>query len=146
MDETPQENVSFSYDLGIFFAILHEIQELRHSIEKNRLYFPLTTLSRFELTLESLKKELSGKEKNPGLLPFLKEEATLARSYYEKALRALPSEKKRIYAPHLIHGALMMSLLDTLEKEGFNLLTHQTRLTPLQNYWIARKTFKRVKR
>ena len=38
-------------------------------------------------------------------------------------------------------GAIYMTLLEEIERDGFRVLTHRTSLTPLRKLWIASRTW-----
>jgi phytoene synthase len=68
-------------------------------------------------------------------------EAARAREHYEKALQALPASDRRPQRPGLIMAAIYRTLLEEIERDGFQVLTQRTSLTPLRKFWIAWKTF-----
>ena len=68
-------------------------------------------------------------------------EAERARGYYQKAMSALPSDDRRAQRPGLIMAAIYRTLLDEIQREGFQVLTRRTSLTPLRKFWIAWRTW-----
>ena len=64
-----------------------------------------------------------------------------ARGYYGKAMSALPPGDRRTQRPGLIMAAIYRTLLDEIQREGFQVLTRRTSLTPLRKFWIAWRTW-----
>ena len=68
-------------------------------------------------------------------------EAARAREHYEKAMQALPRADRRAQRPGLIMAAIYRTLLDEIERDGFQVLRQRTSLTPLRKLWVAWKTW-----
>jgi phytoene synthase len=70
-------------------------------------------------------------------------QAQRARQYYAQAMAALPDADRRAQRPGLIMAAIYSALLQEIERDGFQVLTQRTSLTPLRKLWIAWKTWLR---
>jgi phytoene synthase len=68
-------------------------------------------------------------------------QAARARSYYERAMAALPPEDRRAQRSGLIMAAIYRTLLEEIERDGFRVLAQKTSLTPLRKLYIAWKTW-----
>jgi phytoene synthase len=53
----------------------------------------------------------------------------------------LPAADRRAQRPGLIMAAIYSALLAEIERDGFQVLTQRTSLTPLRKLWIAWKTW-----
>ena len=62
-----------------------------------------------------------------------------AAAYYERAFGPAP-EDRRAQRAGLIMAAIYRTLLDEIERDGFQVLTQRIALTPLRKLWIAWKT------
>jgi len=56
-------------------------------------------------------------------------------------MAALPAADRRAQRPGLIMAAIYSALLAEIERDGFQVLTQRTSLTPLRKFWIAWKTW-----
>jgi phytoene synthase len=56
-------------------------------------------------------------------------------------MAALPAADRRAQRPGLIMAAIYAALLAEIERDGFQVLTQRTSLTPLRKLWIAWKTW-----
>jgi len=84
----------------------------------------------------NLRKILPPGETPPSLTEFT-QQAQQAKEHYQKAREALPSELRRTQLHQIIFAELQLKLLAEIQKDGFNVLTHKTNLTPLRKLWIA---------
>ena len=60
-----------------------------------------------------------------------------ARTFYAKALDALPAAGPTRAASWFDHGGDIPTLLDEIERDGFQVLDRRIALTPLRKAWIA---------
>jgi phytoene synthase len=60
-----------------------------------------------------------------------------ARSWYERALAALPAVDRKSQRTGLVMAAIYSKLLDEIERGGFAVLDRRTALTPLRKFTIA---------
>jgi phytoene synthase len=53
----------------------------------------------------------------------------------------LPDEDRRAQRPGLIMAAIYRTLLEEIERDGFQVLRQRTSLTPVRKLWVAWKTW-----
>lgn len=129
--------LDYAKDLGIAFQLTNIIRDVGEDARKNRIYLPMEDLKRFGLPAADILKL----KETPAFRSLMKFEAERARSYYERALAALPSEDRRAQRPGLIMAAIYRTLLKEMERDGFPVLTQRISLTPLRKFWIAWRTW-----
>ncbi len=67
-----------------------------------------------------------------------------ARATYDEALALLPAEDRRAQRPGLVMAAIYRTLLDEIERDGYQVLHQRVALTPLRKLWIAWRTWVRA--
>ena len=60
---------------------------------------------------------------------------------YDQALAQLPDADRKAQRPGLIMAAIYRTLLDEIARDGFQVLTQRTSLTPIRKLWIATRTW-----
>jgi 15-cis-phytoene synthase len=129
--------LDYAKDLGIAFQLTNIIRDVGEDARKNRVYLPMEDLKRFGVPAADI---LQARESSAfrSLMAF---EAERARSYYERALAALPAADRRAQRPGLIMAAIYRGLLEEIQRDGFRVLSRRTSLTPLRKLWIAWRTW-----
>ena len=129
--------LDYAKDLGIAFQLTNIIRDVGEDARKNRIYLPMEDLKRFGLPAADILKL----RETPAFRSLMEFEAERARSYYDRALAALPSEDRRAQRPGIIMAAIYRTLLKEMERDGFPVLTQRISLTPLRKFWIAWRTW-----
>ena len=129
--------LDYAKSLGIAFQLTNIIRDVGEDARKNRLYLPVEDLQRFGVPAGDI---LQAKE-TPAFRSLMAFEAERARGYYQQAMSALPAEDRRAQRPGLIMAEIYRTLLDEIQREGFQVLTRRTSLTPLRKLWIAWRTW-----
>ena len=129
--------LEYAKNLGIAFQLTNIIRDVGEDARKNRVYLPVEDLQRFGVPAADI---LQAKE-TPAFRSLMEFQAERARGYYQSAMSALPLEDRRAQRPGLIMAAIYRTLLDEIQREGFQVLTRRTSLTPLRKFWIAWRTW-----
>ena len=129
--------LEYARALGTAFQLTNIIRDVGEDARKNRIYLPIEDLQKFEVTAADI-VHARASERFTNLMRF---QARRAQSYYERAFDALPAEDRRAQRPGLIMAAIYRQLLAEIERDGFQVLTQRTSLTPLRKFWIAWKTW-----
>ena len=129
--------LEYAKHLGIAFQLTNIIRDVGEDARKGRIYLPMDELKRFDVPAADI---LNARETAPfkALMRFQEERA---RSFYARAMSALPAEDRRAQRPGLIMAAIYRALLDEIARDGFRVLTQRTSLTPLRKFWIAWRTW-----
>ncbi|HEY7241367.1 MAG TPA: presqualene diphosphate synthase HpnD [Burkholderiales bacterium] len=129
--------LEYARDLGIAFQLTNIIRDVGEDARKNRIYLPMDELKRFDVPAA----DILGARETPRFHELIRFQDARARSWYEKAMGALPREDRRAQRPGLIMAAIYQALLDEIGRDGFRVLSRRTSLTPLRKLWIAWKTW-----
>jgi phytoene synthase len=130
------ETRSYARDLGIAFQLTNILRDVGEDARRGRIYLPQEDLARFDVA-PSLLINRTGGESFRRLMAF---EADRARTWYAQALAKLDPRDHRAQRTGLIMAAIYRTLLDEIERDGFDVLDRRTSLTPLRKLWIAWKT------
>jgi phytoene synthase len=134
---TDPRTLEYAKSLGTAFQLTNIIRDVGEDARKNRIYLPIEDLQKFGVTAADLLNARHGE----AFVALMKFQAERARTYYDKALAALPAADRRAQRPGLIMAAIYRALLAEIEREGFKVLTQRTSLTPLRKFWLAWKTW-----
>ncbi len=129
--------LEYAQALGTAFQLTNIIRDVGEDAHKNRIYLPLEDLQKFEVKAA----DILGGQHGDAFVRLMRFQAARATSYYDRAMQALPAQDRRAQRPGLIMAAIYRALLAEIERDGFNVLTRRTSLTPLRKFWIAWKTW-----
>ena len=132
-----ERTLDYAKNLGIAFQLTNIIRDVGEDARKNRVYLPVEDLQRFGVPAADI---LQAKE-TPAFRSLMAFEAERARGFYSRAMSSLPADDRRVQRPGLIMAAIYRTLLDEIERGGFQVLKQRTSLTPLRKFWIAWKTW-----
>jgi len=132
-----ERTLEYAKNLGIAFQLTNIISDVGEDARKNRVYLPVEDLQRFGVPAADV---LQSKQ-TPAFRSLMEFEAERALGYYEKAMAALPAQDRRAQRPGLIMAEIYRTLLNEIRREGFQVLTRRTSLTPLRKFWIAWRTW-----
>ena len=134
---TQERTLEYAKNLGIAFQLTNIIRDVGEDARKNRIYLPMEDLKRFAVPASDILQARESAEFRQ-LMAF---QADRARQHYLLAMQNLPAVDRRAQRPGLIMAAIYRALLEEIERDGFQVLTRKTSLTPLRKFWIAWKTW-----
>jgi phytoene synthase len=134
---TEVRTLEYARELGIAFQLTNIIRDVGEDARKNRIYLPMDELKRFEVPAADI---LNGRQ-TPQFKALMEFQDRRARSYYDKALAALPEADRRAQRSGLIMAAIYRTLLEEIARDGFPVLSQRTSLTPIRKLWIAWRTW-----
>ena len=129
--------LDYAKTLGTAFQLTNIIRDVGEDARKNRIYLPMEDLQKFNVTAADLLNARHGE----AFVALMRFQVARAKSFYDKALAALPAADRRAQRPGLIMAAIYRALLAEIEREGFQVLRQRTSLTPLRKLWLAWKTW-----
>lgn len=129
----------YAHDLGIAFQLTNIIRDVGEDARMGRIYLPIEDLQRFGVTAADILKSRHS-ENFRRLMDFQIERA---ERYYVQAIDELPAADRRAQRPGLVMAAIYRTLLDEIKRDGCQVLTQRTSLTPLRKLWIAWRTWVR---
>jgi phytoene synthase len=129
--------LEYARALGIACQLTNIIRDVGEDARRNRNYLPIGDLQRFSVSAADLLQARHG-EAFVALMAF---QTARAREWYARAMAALPAADRRAQRPGLIMAAIYRTLLEEIERDGFQVLRQRTSLTPLRKLWVAWKTW-----
>jgi len=139
--QNPQTQ-QYAHDLGMAMQLTNILRDVREDARRGRVYIPQDELGQFEVTSADFLKA----ETPDNIKRLFKFQADRARQYYKSALEKLPDEDRFHQRSGIIMKAVYESLLDEIELDGFKVLEHQIKLTPLRKFWLAWQTARKEKK
>ncbi|VAW68677.1 Phytoene synthase [hydrothermal vent metagenome] len=137
-----RETLKYAHDLGMAFQLTNILRDVREDAERGRIYLPLDELQQFSVSPEDLKRPITS-DSVQALFQF---QADRARDYYRKAFSQLPEEDRYTQRTGLIMAEIYQSLLNEIEADGFRVLEHRIKLTPMRKLWLAWSASRREKK
>jgi phytoene synthase len=137
-----RDTLKYAESLGTAFQLTNIIRDVREDAERGRIYLPLDELLEYHINPHDLLKD----EVNDALPLLLSFQAERANSYYQRALGQLPDQDRYAQRSGLIMTAIYQKLLNEIEADGYQVMQHRIRLTPLRKLWIAWTTARRERR
>ncbi|MEO5700765.1 MAG: presqualene diphosphate synthase HpnD [Casimicrobiaceae bacterium] len=133
---TQPATLAYARDLGIAFQLTNIVRDVGEDVRRGRIYLPQEDLQRFGVTSAALLRR-EGSAQFEALMAY---QVVRARTWYTRALAALPAEDRTMQKPGLIMAAIYRTLLDEIERDRYAVLDKRIALTPLRKFWIAWKT------
>jgi len=134
--------LKYAHDLGMAFQLTNILRDVREDAERGRIYLPMDELKKFSVTPQDLSHPVS----SDAVQALFRFQADRAREYYLKAFNELPDEDRYTQRTGLIMAEIYQSLLDEIENDGFRVLEHRIKLTPLRKLWLAWRASRREKK
>lgn len=137
-----RRTLKYAHDLGMAFQLTNILRDVREDAERGRIYLPQDELDKFAVNRQDLTHPVSS-DAVQALFQF---QADRAREYYRKAFSELPDEDRYAQRTGLIMAEIYQSLLDEIEEDGFRVLEHRIKLTPIRKLWLAFRAARREKK
>ncbi len=129
----------YAHDLGLAFQLTNIIRDVGEDARRGRIYLPIDELQRFEVKAA----DLLNARHSDNFRRLMDFQIERAGSYYTQAIDQLPAVDRRAQRPGLVMAAIYRTLLDEIERDGCQVLTQRTSLTPIRKLWIAWRTWVR---
>jgi 15-cis-phytoene synthase len=137
-----RRTLKYAHDLGMALQLTNILRDVHEDALRGRVYIPLDELERFGVAPEDFRTNIT-RDAHRELFAF---QVARAQEYYARAEAHLPEQDRDAQRPGLIMAAIYRALLDEIERDGFRILEHRVRLTPLRKLWIAWRTGRRAAR
>jgi phytoene synthase len=133
--QTDPATTAYAHKLGLAFQLTNIIRDVGEDALRGRVYLPVSELQQFDVKAhEILDRKYSDRFK-----ALMKFQADRARKLYEEAIALLPPADRRSQKPGLMMASIYRTLLDEIERDGFQVLNQRVSLTPLRKFWLAWK-------
>ncbi|MDH5730589.1 MAG: presqualene diphosphate synthase HpnD [Gammaproteobacteria bacterium] len=127
------QTLEYARDLGMAFQLTNIIRDVREDAQRERIYLPQSLLDECSIDEQALRQNQTPDE----LISLLRHFTKIARQYYQSALSKLPDADRYQQRPGIIMAEIYLATLDEIENDGFKVLDHRVKLTPLRKLWIA---------
>jgi 15-cis-phytoene synthase len=134
---TQDATMEYARELGLAFQLTNIIRDVGEDARKGRVYLPVEDLQQYSVPVH----EILSCTHSDRLVELLRFEAARARQHYQRAFSALPETDRRAQRPGLMMAAIYSTLLEEIERDGFQVLRQRVSLTPIRKLWLAWKTF-----
>jgi phytoene synthase len=125
--------LDYAANLGLAFQLTNIIRDVGEDARRGRIYLPLDELARHGLS----ESDILHARESEGFRRLMEFQIERALGYYRDALAKLPANDRRAQRPGLIMAAIYQTTLDEIRRDGCNVLTRRTSLTPIRKLWIA---------
>jgi phytoene synthase len=129
------ETTQYAHKLGLAFQLTNIIRDVGEDALRGRIYLPVDELQRFDVKAS----EIIDRRYSDRFTALMRFQADRARRCYGEALALLPEEDRRAQKPGLMMASIYRTLLDEIERDGFEVLHQRVSLTPLRKFWLAWK-------
>jgi len=134
---TQPQTLRYADTLGLAFQLTNIVRDVGEDARKGRIYLPLEDLERFGVGAG----DILGARRTDRFVELMRFQAARARDCYREAYALLPEADRRAQRPGLIMSAIYSTLLEEIERDGFQVLDRRTSLTPIRKLWLAWRTW-----
>jgi phytoene synthase len=139
---TDRRTLKYAHKLGIAFQLTNILRDVREDALRGRIYLPRNAMDQCGVSSTDIVQGIMS-EPVRRLFAF---HAKRTREAYQQAFAQLPSVDRYTQRCGLVMGEIYLTLLEEIEKDGYNVLEHKVYLTPLRKLWIAWRTERRERR
>lgn len=132
----------YAHALGMAFQLTNILRDVHEDAVRGRVYLPLDELKRFNVAPEDLQKNHT----TDNAIELFKFQKKRALDYYQKAFDLLPESDRYAQKSGLIMAEIYLATLNEIETDGFRVLEHRIKLTPIRKLWLAWKAARREKK
>ena len=136
---TDRKTQKYAHDLGMAFQLTNIIRDVGEDARRGRIYLPVEDLQKFDVKAA----EILNAQYSDNFRRLMEFQIARAEQYYDQAFANLPAVDRRAQRPGLVMAAIYRALLDEIRRDGCQVLTQRTSLTPLRKLWLAVKTWVR---
>jgi phytoene synthase len=127
----------YAHDLGMAFQLTNIIRDVGEDARRGRVYLPIDELKRFGVPVADILNSCY----SDNFRKLMEFQIERAEHYYAQAMSELPDIDRKTQRPGLVMAAIYRTLLDEIKRDGCQVLSQRTSLTPLRKLWIAWRTW-----
>lgn len=132
----------YAHDLGMAFQLTNILRDVYEDARRNRIYLPQDELQQFKISDSDI---IQG-ETSDNFVELMKLQVQRAQGFYDKAITELPEADRYSQRAGLVMARIYQSTLNEIVNDGYRVLQHRIKLTPLRKLWLAWKTIRQEKR
>ncbi|MEN9539390.1 MAG: hypothetical protein RLZZ126_1625 [Pseudomonadota bacterium] len=133
--QTEPQTTAYAHSLGLALQLTNIIRDVGEDAMRGRIYIPIDELKRFDVKAH----EILSRQTSDRFVALMAFQAQRARHWYGQALELLPCQDSRRQKPGLMMASIYRTLLDEIERDGFQVMNQRTSLPPLRKLWLAWK-------
>ncbi|MDH5377624.1 MAG: presqualene diphosphate synthase HpnD [Gammaproteobacteria bacterium] len=137
-----RKTLKYAHDLGMAFQLTNIIRDVHEDALRGRVYLPQDELKKYNITNE----QLLDNETTEDFKALMQFQTERARKYYQSALAYLPESDRFSQRSGIIMAEIYLQTLNEIENDGFRVLEHRIKLTPIRKLWIAWTSARREKK
>lgn len=130
----------YAVSLGLALQLTNILRDIRVDLAKDRLYVPLDEMAQFGCS----ENDLRAGRLTPQVVGLLRYQAERARSFYREAAVARPRRDARRLVAAEIMGAIYRSILDRIERRGYDVFSEVVRVPRPERALIAARVWART--
>jgi phytoene synthase len=141
--------LDYARDLGVALQLTNILRDVGVDRRRGRFYLPADDLARFNCTPEDIDREIASAGRgvqSPAVRAVLGQQASRARVFFSRAVRALPTADARRFLAAEIMRAIYSSLLDRIEAADYDVFTRVIRVPRPAQAMLAVGTWWRLGR
>jgi 15-cis-phytoene synthase len=133
-----RKTLKYAHDLGMAFQLTNIIRDVGEDARRGRIYLPLDELKKAKVTEDDI---LQSRE-TPQVKELIEYQIERAETYYDKALRELPTEDAKQQRTGLMMAAIYRTLLREIKADSAEkVLNFKTKIPPLRKFMLAMQTY-----
>lgn len=131
----------YAVKLGVALQLTNIMRDLRPDAERGRIYLPLVELKRFNYP----EADLLASRYTPAFVELMHFQAERARSFYQSAWAAFPTQDARRLVAAEIMGRIYYALFRAIEASDFRVFDRRIRIRSAQKLLIAFRCWVRAR-
>lgn len=132
----------YAHDLGMAFQLTNILRDVYEDARRNRIYLPQDELQQFNVNDRDI---IQGKTTD-NFIELMKFQSQRALDYYDKAFTELPEGDRYSQRVGLVMARIYQTTLNEIVNDGYRVLQHRIKLTPLRKLWLAWRAIRQEKR
>lgn len=132
----------YAHNLGMAFQLTNILRDVHEDAVRNRIYLPQDELQQFNVSDDDI---IQGKNAD-NFIELMKFQIQRAQDFYDKAITELPEGDRYSQRAGLVMARIYQTTLNEIVNDGYHVLQHRIKLTPLRKLWLAWGTLRQEKR
>ena len=130
--------LKYAHDLGMAFQLTNIIRDVGEDARRGRIYIPLDELKKANVSEADI---LQSRETSQ-VKALMETQIQRAETYYDNALRQLPSEDTSTQRAGLMMASIYHALLKEIKQmSAEKVLNRKTSIPPFRKIWLATRTY-----
>lgn len=133
-----RRTLKYAHDLGMAFQLTNIIRDVGEDARRGRIYLPLDELKKAKVS----ENDILQSRETPQVKELIEYQIERAETYYNKALRELPTEDAKQQRTGLMMAAIYRTLLREIKADSAEkVLNFKTKMPPFRKFMLAMQTY-----